>query len=279
MIANEERDLNYCCTKAICSRLVSLGAQVLVSREVPGFEDSPVRKLEKEAIYQQAGIIVALGGDGTILHIAKKAAQAHIPVLGVNVGRLGYMAGIEAYELESLSKLIDRDYQTDRRMLLRIEITGARGKKVFHALNDAVVSKGALSRIIDIEVTCNGRRVSGYRADGVIVSTPTGSTAYALSAGGPVIDPVLESIGVIPICPHSLISRSLLFSPASKIGIVTGKANEKEVFLTVDGQETIQLSDDDQVSITRADHKAKLIRLKDNTFYEVVNQKLSERGI
>jgi NAD+ kinase len=220
-------------------------------------------------------IIITLGGDGTILRVAKQAAFLGIPVLGINVGRLGFMAAIDVDELESLNMLFSGNYTIEERMML--DITTEQNPDTFYALNDAVVSKSAISRIIDIKLESDGRLINNYRADGIIVSTPTGSTAYALSAGGPIIDPILDSISITPICPHSLVSRTILFSPSSVIGISTNIFDDRESYLTIDGQEAFKLRDKEIVTVKKSDTKASLIRLKDLTFYQALNNKLADK--
>jgi NAD+ kinase len=280
VVTNTEKDNELFHTRVICSRLLELKAQVLVPAQIGTAISMPnINLITEDELFNSADIIITLGGDGTILHTAKKSALAGIPVLGINIGRLGFMAGIEADELGCLDRLLSGDYATDIRMMLQVSV-GSRGEfGTFYALNDAVVSKGALSRIIDVAISCNGRPSGSYRADGVIVSTPTGSTAYSLSAGGPVIDPVLESIAVTPICPHSLISRTVLFAPNTIISLQPQKLADREAFLTIDGQDVVKLENYENVFISKAKQKAKLIRFKDKTFYEVLYNKFTERGV
>lgn len=279
VVANPEKDENFIYTKLICSRLLELGADVAITPQESDFiKDMQVKVLCKEQIYDYADVIVTLGGDGTILHAAKDAALSGVPVLGVNIGRLGFMAGLEVDELDGFAKLINGEFITDDRMMFQISFDN-RPNIYYYALNDVVISKGALSRIIDINITCNGRPVGGYRADGVIVSTPTGSTAYSLSAGGPIIDPVLECIEVTPICPHSLISRTVLYTPQTVIGLQIKRLLEKDAYLTVDGQDAVKLEEYETVYISKAQQEAKLIRLKDISFYEVLHNKFTERGV
>lgn len=282
VVTNFEKDPALRYTKLICSKLTELGAEVQVEVPVAEKLGMPLRQALRGELIRSADVLVALGGDGTILHAAKQAVVTGIPVLGVNIGRLGFMAGLEADEFDSLYRLLRGDYTIDDRMMLKVELR--RGEKnsgvdSFLALNDAVISKGALSRIIDISITCNGRPSGRYRADGVIISTPTGSTAYSLSAGGPVIDPVLESIEVTPICPHSLTSRSVLFSPETVIGLHPERLDDREVYLAVDGQEAVKLSDNAEVFLSKAKEKVHFIRLKNDSFYETLYNKLSGRGI
>jgi NAD+ kinase len=160
-------------------------------------------------------------------------------------------------------------------MMLEIKV-GARSCE-YYALNDAVISRGELSRIIDLTLDCNGREVGRYRADGIIISTPTGSTAYSLSAGGPIIDPGLESIAVTPICPHSLISRTILFEPDSVLSVHPEMLENKGAYVTVDGADTLKLDNGEKVAVTRSKKKTRLIKLKDMSFYEVLNKKMNER--
>lgn len=280
VFTNPDKDKDFVYTNLICSKILELGAQVLIPAQTDAkLKMAGVEVLTLEELFTNADIIAALGGDGTILHVAKKAALTGTPVLGVNIGRLGFMAGIEVDELDGLNKILNGDFTTSDRMMLEITIGDGDNKTSYYALNDAVISKGALSRIIDIAIFCDGRPVGGYRADGVIVSTPTGSTAYSLSAGGPVIDPVLESIGVTPICPHSLISRTVLFAPENVIGIQPQKLADKDVYLTVDGQDAVKLENFEKIYVSKAKHKAKLIKLKDISFYEVLYNKFTERGV
>ena len=280
VVANRDHDPDFYYTNLICRRLHELGSEVRVEECYQKSGPSGMHAWKPALQNKKSDLIITLGGDGTILNVAKGAAQADIPVLGINIGRLGFMAGIEADELAALPKLLTGSYQIEQRMMLEVCIQHeGQAAKHYYALNDAVVSKGAVSRIIDISVTCNGRFVWNYRADGLILATPTGSTAYSLSAGGPVIDPAIESVVVTPICPHSLISRTMLFSPESSLGVKVDDLESRQAFLTVDGQEIITLQQKDEIAVTRAAVKAKLIRLKDTAFYEVLNRKFLERGI
>lgn len=275
VIANPEKDKNYIYTRLICARLIELGAEVAISAQASDYiKDMPVKILNGGNIYDFAQIAIVLGGDGTILHSAKEAALFGIPVLGVNVGRLGFMAGLEVDELDGLNRLMSGEFISDDRMMLEINFKNRPGVK-YYALNDVVISKGALSRIIDIDISCNGRPVGGYRADGVIVSTPTGSTAYSLSAGGPIIDPILNCIEVTPICPHSLLSRTVLFTAETVIGLQLNKLVDRDAYLTIDGQNALKLEDFELVHISKSSQHAKLIRLKDISFYEVLHNKFT----
>lgn len=279
VVTNPKKDEKYIYTRLICAKLKFYGAEVLVPAQTaqlaPAIEAIPVSLNE---LYTSSEVIVVLGGDGTILHAAKKAALSGVPVLGINIGTLGFMAGLEVDELDKLEFLTQGRFNIDERMMLQI-VFDSRPGTVYYALNEAAIARGTLSKIIDIDICCDSRKIGTYRADGIIVSTPTGSTAYSLSAGGPIVDPVLECMEMTPICPHSFVSRSVMFSPTSKIGLKIQDLDNKDAFLTIDGLNSIELEADERVTITKATQKAKIIRLKDLSFYEVLYNKFTERGV
>lgn len=256
----------------VCQALKKLGAQVLLPSDIHGFPSQ-----DTDGIICQSDVTVALGGDGTIIHTAKRAAVCGRPVLGINCGRLGFMAGLEGDELDQLAALIGGDYTVERRMLLDIRLETGKGVTSFSALNEAVVSRGALSRMIELEVQNQGERVSLYQADGVIVATPTGSTAYSLSAGGPVIDPALRCLLLTPVCPHSLHSRSYIFHEDAVLAVIPHMTGDGQMFLTVDGEQAIPIGSDDRIILSRAKAEACLIKIKSQSFYDVLNRKLMDR--
>lgn len=250
----------------VIDTLTQLGAAVTCAPENLDFPHNVT-----EQLLCGQDVIVALGGDGTIMHVAKRAAQYDIPVLGINCGRLGFLAGLEASELSLLHKLIDGTYTPEKRMLLEIEAAG----KCYRALNEVVLSRGASPRIIDIRVLSNGEQVLRYQADGVIAATPTGSTAYALSAGGPVVDPSLRCTLVTPICAHTLYSRSYLFGENAGLTLCACAPDDTPVQLTVDSEETVSLSGGTTVSVRPASVQATLIQCKPQAFYTVLEHKLT----
>lgn len=257
----------------VCDALRKLGAEVLLPDEGDGFP-SP----NADALIRKSAVAVALGGDGTIIHTAKRAAICGRAVLGINCGRLGFMAGLEADELTKLPALIRGEYTVEKRMLLEIAVCSDTGKAArYCALNEAVVSRGSLSRMIELEVANRGEQVARYRADGVIVATPTGSTAYSLSAGGPVIDPAMRCLLMTPVCPHSLYTRSYLFDENAALSIRSAGNPDASVYLTVDGEEAVPLGRGEEVLLSRAETEACLIMLGRKPFYEVLNRKLMNR--
>ncbi len=238
------------------------------------------RYLPLETLYSESDIVIVLGGDGSILEAARRAATRGIPVLGINLGRLGYMAELEIGELDSLHKLFTGEYTLEHRSMLRVDLLGTGGElKAFcYALNDAVVSNGSVSRVIDLELSENGTKVTSYRADGVIIATPTGSTAYSMSAGGAIVDPAVPCFCVTPICPHSFAARPLIFSDRSVLEIRNVCAREKVLYLTVDGRINFELYRDQTVRVTKSKLETKLIRFKKSGFYRILCQKLQDSG-
>lgn len=259
--------------KAVAEQLSALGVGALLDQRLRAVLPLPeARYVPFEEAAAGCDAILAIGGDGTILHAARHAVAADKPLLGVNVGRLGFMAGLELSELGLLKKLVDGSYQTEERMLLDC-LHDSRGKtKHTQALNDVVVSNGALSRMVDLDILCGGRELTSYRADGVIFSTPTGSTAYTLSAGGPIIDPAVSCICMTPICPHSLFSRTIMFSDRTVL-CVRPSPISNPVYVTVDGRQGEELCRDDTLEIRRSKQVLRLIILKDRSFYETLSQK------
>ena len=239
------------------------------------FKIDDIEFLPLEKLYQSVDVAVILGGDGTILEAARRAVPAGKPMLGINLGTLGYMAELEADEIERISEIIDGKYRLDERMVLKIEVFDEKEnlKQVSFALNDAVISNGSVSRIIDLALLKDDEEVCTYRADGVIVSTPTGSTAYSMAAGGSIMDPNVKAFCVTPICPHSFTSKQLIFPDTSKVEIKNRSVREKKLFLTLDGKSTQELDLGDVVKFTKSMMKAKLIRLKNDNFYKKLRQK------
>ncbi len=258
---------------AVCDRLRAADAEVHIAREADGLPGSAAIA----AALADSDIAVAIGGDGTIMHVAKAAAAVGCPVLGINGGHLGFLAGVERHELEALAELMEGNYTLEERMLLQVTVHTGTGDTECLAMNEAVFSRGSLSRLVDVHITAATKEVLTCRGDGVIVATPTGSTAYSMSAGGPVVDPAVDCVLLTPVCPHALDSRSRLLPADRELTVQTTAADDGEAFLTVDGEESIPLAPRDTVTIRRADAAARLIRLKSATFYDVLQEKLAGR--
>ena len=232
-----------------------------------------------EEAYNTVDAVVVLGGDGAILESARRAAPYNTPILGLNLGRLGYMAELELGELDELSKIISGEYRLDKRSMLNIELINVNGeiRKKEYALNDAVLSNGSISRVVDIELSEGGVHIANYRSDGMIVSTPTGSTAYSLSAGGAIVDPRLACLCVTPICAHSLYARPMIFPDSACLEIKNVCQREKTLFLTVDGRINYELIIGERVRITRSPLTTSFIRLKEGSFYDRLRQKMNDK--
>lgn len=270
VIANDRANGVKGALPSILEALNAIGAQVILPPDGVDFLSDDI-----DVYIQQGDVVVAVGGDGTIIHTAKRAAAYQKAVLGINGGRLGFMAGLEVNELNLLHCLTDGCYEIETRMMLDVRIL--RDGKVVHtatALNEAVVSRGTLSRMLQLKIQNGDDAVMDYHADGVILSTPTGSTAYSLSAGGPVIDPELNCLLMTPVCPHSLHARSYIFNRDAKLTALVEKEN---ALLTVDGEEAVALQAGDAVLVENAVTEAKLIKLKSMSFYDVLTEKLLNR--
>lgn len=226
----------------------------------------------------KADCVICFGGDGTILHTAKTATRVGIPVLGVNIGTMGFMAELESTELDQLARLANDDYTVDSRMMLDVTVQRDRDY-VFHdiCLNDAVITKGAVARIVHLNVKCDGIQAMECGGDGVIVATPTGSTAYSLSAGGPIVEPEASSILITPICAHDMVSRSIVASDKRVIQVELSQNARRNAYLSVDGGKAFRLNMGDVTTVRRSKLETKLIRLKDRSFYDVVNGKFRNK--
>jgi len=211
------------------------------------------------------------------MHVAKAAAALGCPVLGINSGHLGFLDIAERDELDGLTALLDGAYTIEERALLDVTVHTAAGETSCLAMNEAVISRGSLSRLVDVCVCADGDEIMRCRGDGIIVATPTGSTAYSLSAGGPVVDPAVDCVLLTPVCPHSLDSRSRLLPIRVVLTVRAAAADGETAFITVDGEENIPLTADDYVTIERAATTARLIRLKSASFYDRLCHKLSDR--
>lgn len=219
-------------------------------------------------------MVITLGGDGALLRGARWAGPAGAPVLGVNLGRLGFLTAITIEEMEeALARIVSGDFVLDTRMALEVRHVGEGSGGPYYALNDAVVHKGGLVRVIPLRVWVGEEEVGVYRADGVIVATPTGSTAYSLSASGPILDPRLDAIVTTPICPHTLAVRPLVLPPSAEITIEV-VAHAEEIILTMDGQIGCTLKRGERVIVRKAEQPVRLVRLPEQSFFSLLRRKL-----
>lgn len=255
--------------------LAGRGVEVTVQEDYGALSGARVRSVPKGEVAQGSDIVLVLGGDGTLLSVARLVEKTGQPLLGINLGSLGFLTELALDELyPSLEKVLAGNYFIEERMRLEVHLHRG-GEKIdqFLVLNDVVVNKGALARIIDLEAYVNGEQVTVYKADGLIVATPTGSTAYTLAAGGPIVEPTMEVILVAPICPHTLTNRPLVVPGSSHI-VLHLASDSGKVFLTLDGQKGTELSQGDSIHIKAAPQRLRLIRTGEKTFYQVLRAKL-----
>lgn len=230
---------------------------------------------QKTQLAGKAAVLLVLGGDGTMLNAARLAGERGIPILGVNMGGLGFLTEVRLENLyPSLERVFANDFVLDERLMLRTHLhrhgeTVAQGTM----LNDVVISKGTLARMIELKITIQGQFVTNLRGDGLIVSTPTGSTAYSLSAGGPIINPAVQGLILTPVCPHTLTHRPLIVPLNAEIG-VTLTSKDDGAMATLDGQVGVAMTQGDTVEITASEHRTRLIRFPESSYYDVLREKL-----
>ena len=232
---------------------------------------------DTDSLIENSDMVLTIGGDGTIIHAARHASPLKKPLLGINMGRLGFVAGLEPDELNMLCRLKSGDYSTENRMMLKIVHRTSNERTEYYSINDAVISRGSLSRLIDIDVSLDTDYICHYRSDGLILSTPTGSSAYSLAAGGPVVEPTMKCIVMTPICPHSLFGRSVIFSHHSELVVNASCDDDTQVFLTIDGAKTVIVNKEDRITVTSSELGAEFIVLKEKSFYRVLNDKFAEK--
>lgn len=278
VMPNPYRDKNFQTVRKAMDILQSSGVEprLCLPFEVEKTYDLPrdlhFHKLEREL--PNADAVICFGGDGTILHSAKLATRYGVPILGVNIGTMGFMAELECSELEELARLARDDFSIDSRMMLDVTVSRERSI-IFHemCLNDVVITKGAVARIVHLSVECDGVQAMECGGDGIIVATPTGSTAYNLSAGGPIVEPEAHNILITPICAHDMGSRCMVASDKRVISVGLTKNARRNAYLSVDGGKALRMNIGDVATVRKANKETKLIRLKKRSFYDVVRMK------
>ncbi len=283
VIVNRHKDLNLEYTQKAVRLLSEAGMKVMLRKADFEAGDTPVAGgifVTETELFSSADVIVTLGGDGTILRVASAAAQYDVPILGVNLGRLGYLAQLEKQDVDKIVSVLQQAKKTEYRIMLHVSLLRG-GEKIFEgtALNDVT-----LNRQNDIQAVCaslldNDRPVYDYQSDGLIFATPTGSTAYSLSAGGPIIDPTSQNIiEVSPICEHSLFSRTLIFNTSSVLSCVIANPQGESVKFCVDGKKEADVISQDKIIIEKSENSVPMLKVSSGHFYTVLNQKFSGRG-
>ena len=281
IVAKQNQPEALTVVRDLVQRFISKGIRVYVEKEIESLLQLPSSKtllnfMEPEEIAAHAEMIICLGGDGTLLRVARLAGDHEVPILGVNLGGLGFLTETTLNELDRvLEDVIRGTYKKDEREILKAAVI-RRGEKMaeFMVLNEAVIHKGALARIIDIEVTIDGEQLTTFKADGLIISTPTGSTAYNLSAGGPIVYPSLHCIIITPICSHTLTNRPIVIPDDVEIQALL-RTKQQEVFLTLDGQQGFPLEFEDIVTLRKAPSPIFLVKSPHRNYFEVLKEKLN----
>ncbi len=277
VIPNTVKDPGYKYTRIVLEILAGR-AEILMDNAHSAL--SPLAAcVTQEQMFERADIAVILGGDGTILTVAGEISRHDIPVLGINIGHFGFLAEVEPNAIEAcLDRLLSGDYRIEDRMMLQANIRRDNTPlAAFHALNDVVVARASFSRLLNLKTMVDGHILDSFVSDGVILSTPTGSTAYSLSAGGPILDPALGAILITPICPHTMHTRSVVLPSDKEIVVEIGAYGGHDSFVTVDGKKGISVKEGDLVTVTRSPYTTKLIKISDTTFYNTIRRKLNER--
>lgn len=275
---NPYRDKNFKTLREAIEVLKAAGVETRVclpfevdrSCELP--RDIRFSRMDREL--PNASMVICFGGDGTLLHMAKAATRHGLPVLGVNIGTMGFMAELESTELSQLARIATGEYTIDNRMMLDVTVNRDRDI-IFHdlCLNDVAITKGAVARIVHLEVKCDDVQAMECGGDGVIIATPTGSTAYSLSAGGPIVEPDASNILITPICAHDVASRCIVASEKRTVSVTMMNNARRNAYLSVDGGKALRMNMGDVAVIKKSNLCTKLVRLKDRSFYDVVNMK------
>lgn len=257
--------------------VASLGASVYLPTECSGIfhKKDAISFVSEKTFYSKSDFLAILGGDGTILHSAAKAAEYEKPIIGINLGTLGYLTDVEKSDAKSaFEKVFSKQYKIEKRMMLEAEFSGGK----FSALNDIYLSKGAESKMIRLDVYINEEYIDYYSADGIIFSTPTGSTAYNLSAGGPILKPDLEMIAITPICPHTLYARPFVISGEDVISVKIREGQRGDAFLAADGETKMLLKEGQIIKIKKSPLATATIKTNSLGFYEILRKKMGRIG-
>lgn len=276
IIANPQNEQAPPALRQICEALAARGIETVLEKESAALlgQEGFVRS------WEGAELVISLGGDGTLLDTVHKMGNCDVPVAGVNIGTLGFLTACTAADINEFAAAVaEREHVVVNRAALRVSMTDVSGQDhVFMALNEVVLMRGGTGRLISLEARVNGELLNRYRADGLIVATPTGSTAYSLAAGGPLIDEQAGVLVITPICPHSLSDRSLVLSDDSLIELKANQRHSDSILFTVDGREVLQLGESGIVRVERAPAPLKIVRLPNHSFYETLRGKLGWSG-
>jgi len=270
------KDVGLVKTRKVAGILTSLGAELYMDSAYEQFGGiSGVCYLPHDEVFSRAQGILVLGGDGTLLRVSVAAVAHSLPLLGINLGKMGFLTEVEGDEESLFAKLVNDEYTIEPRMMIKGVLQKADGRGAeFHALNDIVVSRGAFSRIMTLRVSVDGKFMDAYNADGLIISTPTGSTAYSLSAGGPIIEPSAQAISITPICPHALRSRSVVVTAERTVTVELTGEHKGGMYVSVNGNNGGELLRGETLTVSKSPLCTNLIRINNRDFYDILHKKL-----
>lgn len=276
IISNLEKDKNLAVTEKIFLFLQKKGYIPLLPEEAANKLQRNSISAPMEEIFEKSEFLIVLGGDGTLLSVGRQAAKFDTPLLGINLGTLGFLTDTEKNgALHSIEKVLQKNYIVEQRLMLDASILNKeKTGKSFVALNDVCITRGVFSKIINLRVHVNGDYLDTYRADGIIISTPTGSTAYNLSAGGPILKPDTQMVAITPICPHALHARSIVISADDIVTVEVGGYGRGDLLFSVDGQTGIPLNEEGTIQIQRSKYYTSIIKTNELGFYDVLRRKL-----
>ncbi len=280
LCTNPQRDGDFALTRQVFEMFRAAGTEPLFCPLFKKYGTVPLAGFaearELSEVLPAADILITFGGDGTLLYVARAAAKYGVPILGVNLGEKGFIAEVERCDMQDILRAVNGEIGVERRMMLDISIR--RGRNMIYsdcALNDVVVR--GITRVIDISVFADNHRVLKYSGDGVIVATPTGTTAYSMAAGGPIVEPSAENIIITPICAHALFTRAFVLSPERVVRVETGDRTDHRAYISVDGTEEVDIKAGDVIKVSKAARETRLVKISDDSFYEKVFRKLGER--
>lgn len=276
ILANRKKDRQSALTQEIAAYLLEKGCSVLLDKQIETASQFARYGASREDLFQKADFLIVLGGDGTLLAAGREAARYDVPLLGINLGTLGFLTDVEKHEYKaSIDKVLEGQYEVENRILLQAAVYGGGETQYFYGLNDVCITRGRIAKVIDLHVYINYEYLDTYRGDGIILATPTGSTAYNLSAGGPILKPDTRAVAVTPICPHSLNTRSIVVASSDKVTIAMGRRSRGDFLLSVDGQEGILLTQESVVRVTEAEHTCRILKTNGIGFYDRLRRKLA----
>lgn len=280
IITNVDRDADYTYTKLLAGSIIKRGGIVMMTDELSEKAGIGEQCGDEEGVISRSELVVCLGGDGTFLKVGRKVYMKELPILGINLGNMGFLTEVDRNDIDfAVEQLFNNKYVIEERMMLEATIYRKGETPVYGiALNDAVITRGAISRIIHVKVFVNDVFVDSFPGDGLIVSSPTGSTAYSLSAGGPIVEPDTNLLLITPICPHILYSRSFVINADSMVKVVVDEDFHHNAMVALDGEEGYKIRGGDMVEVRKSPFTIKLIKMNYRNFFNILRTKIYYRG-